>query len=81
MMFIEKASTEMVYQISTGDSMHYQTIRSSQGNIAFVDTGGTGFRVVFLHGNSCFSRVFQEQISSLRNRYRVIAIEIKSLRT
>lgn len=52
------------------------TIQTSQGNVAYVDTGGTGFPVVLIHGNSCSSRVFEKLISAFRDRYRLIAVDL-----
>lgn len=75
-MFVEPIATELVCQSFGDKSMHYQTLKSSQGVIAFVDTGGSGFPVVLVHGNSCSSEVFKKLIFAFCNRYRMIAIDL-----
>lgn len=65
---MEPANTEIVY--------HVPVFKSSQGSIAYVDTGGEGFPLVLIHGNSCSSRVFKHQIASLCSRYRIIALDL-----
>jgi pimeloyl-ACP methyl ester carboxylesterase len=56
--------------------LNYQFAETSHGKIAYVDTGGSGFPVVLLHGNSCSSEVFKYQIAAFRDRYRMIAIDL-----
>jgi pimeloyl-ACP methyl ester carboxylesterase len=73
-MFVE-VPTEIVYEITSGEMMKYQTFTSSQGEIAFIDTG-SGFPIVFVHGNSCSSEVFKKQVAAFRDRYRIIAIDL-----
>lgn len=73
-MFLEP--TEIVCEVSKGESMHYKSVKSSQGSIAYLDTGGAGFPLVLIHGNSCSSQVFKKQIEAFRNLYRIIAIDL-----
>ncbi len=56
--------------------LQYQTLKTSQGVIAYIDTGGKGFPIVCIHGNSCSSEVFKKQIAAFRDRYRMIAIDL-----
>jgi pimeloyl-ACP methyl ester carboxylesterase len=75
MMFAEPIPTEIVYQVSE-EKMNYQTFKSSQGKIAFIDTGGSGFPIVLVHGNSCSSEVFKKQIDAFCNSYRIITMDL-----
>lgn len=52
------------------------TVKTSQGLVAYIDTGGTGFPVILIHGNSCTSNVFKNQIAAFSNRYRMIAVDL-----
>jgi len=54
----------------------YQTLQTSDGGIAYVDTGGTGFAVILIHGNSCSSELFRNQLAAFRGQYRMIAIDL-----
>src|SRR5579872_1636260 len=54
----------------------YHFLQTSQGNIAYLDSGGDGFPVVLIHGNSCSSQVFQKQFTTFGPRYRLIAIDL-----
>jgi len=56
--------------------LHFQFIKTSQGKIAYVDSGGSGFPVVFIHGNSCSSEVFKTQLAHFSRQYRIIAIDL-----
>lgn len=56
--------------------LYYQTIKTSEGIVAYVDTGGPGFPIVLVHGNSCSSAVFKKQIAAFRHQYRVIAVDL-----
>lgn len=75
-MFAELVAKEIVCEIFMEKSLYYQTIKTSQGTIAFLDTGGNKFPIIFIHGNSCSSRVFKEQIDKLRDQYRIIAVDL-----
>lgn len=55
---------------------HFQYLKTSQGNIAFIDSGGPGFPIVFVHGNSCSSVVFKKQFAHFGKEYRIIAIDL-----
>lgn len=50
-------------------------MNTTEGTIALTDTGGKGFPLVLVHGNSCSSEVFKKQIAYFRNQYRIIAID------
>ncbi len=54
----------------------YKTMMTSEGPVAYIDTGGTGFPVVMLHGSCVSSEVFYKQIAAFRSQYRVIAIDL-----
>ncbi len=56
--------------------LQYKTFKTSHGMIAYVDTGGPGFPVVLIHGNSCSSEVFKKQIAAFRNHYRMISVDL-----
>jgi pimeloyl-ACP methyl ester carboxylesterase len=61
---------------STKMQFHYQTIETFDGKIAYVDSGGSGFPVVLIHGNSCSSEVFKKQLAAFGDQYRMIAIDL-----
>ncbi len=52
------------------------SLNTSEGKIAYIDSGGEGFPIVFIHGNSCSSRVFSKQIAHFSRQYRVIAVDL-----
>lgn len=57
--------------------MLYSQIEASQAQIAVSDTGGRGFPLLLLHGNSNGREVFFRQFQSLlAERYRLIAIDL-----
>ncbi len=58
------------------DQLPYKILNTSQGTVAYIDTGGSGFPVVLIHGNSCSSEVFKKQIAAFRTRYRLIAVDL-----
>jgi 8-oxo-dGTP diphosphatase len=53
-----------------------QTLQTSDGKIAYTDSGGPGFPVVLIHGNSCSSAVFKKQLASFSKEYRLIAVDL-----
>lgn len=54
----------------------YQVIETSDEKVAYVDSGGSGFPVVLIHGNSCSSEVFKKQLACFGKEYRMIAIDL-----
>lgn len=58
------------------EKLHFQFMKTSQGKVAYVDSGGTGFPIVFVHGNSCSLEVFKKQLAHFSGQYRVIAIDL-----
>lgn len=57
-------------------ALEYKTIETSQGDLAYIDTGGEKFPVVLIHGNSCSSKVFQKQFDHFSKSYRMIAVDL-----
>ncbi|HSX26097.1 MAG TPA: alpha/beta hydrolase [Chlamydiales bacterium] len=55
---------------------HLFFMETSSGRIAYRDTGGSGFPVVFIHGNSCSSEVFKKQFAHFGKQYRLIAMDL-----
>ena len=49
---------------------------TSAGKIAYLDTKGSGFPIILVHGNSCSSAVFRKQIDTLKDKYRLIAVDL-----
>jgi pimeloyl-ACP methyl ester carboxylesterase len=58
------------------EEMHFQFMNTSEGKIAYVDSKGEGFPIVFIHGNSCSSKVFKKQIAHFSLQHRVVAIDL-----
>lgn len=56
--------------------LNYNFLETSQGKIAYVDTGGSGNAIVFIHGNSCSLNVFRKQFEYFGGQYRMIAIDL-----
>lgn len=73
-MLSEPVTTEMIWSIE--DSHLCQFIKTSQGRIAYRDTGGDGFPLILIHGNSCSSQVFKKQFLALSKKFRLIAIDL-----
>lgn len=57
-------------------TLQYQFINTAQGKIAFVDSQGSGFPIVFIHGNSCSSEVFKKQLPHFSQKYRTVTIDL-----
>lgn len=57
-------------------SMDYNMVKTSQGDLAYVDTGGPGPVLIFIHGNSNSSELFYKQIANFRKSHRVISIDL-----
>ncbi len=51
-------------------------VKTSQGDLAYVDTGGPGPALIFIHGNSNSSELFYKQIANFRKSHRVISIDL-----
>lgn len=67
------------YSKKTGacsEEMYFQFMKTSEGKIAYIDSGGEGLPLVFIHGNSCSSKVFKKQIAYFSPQCRVVAIDL-----
>jgi pimeloyl-ACP methyl ester carboxylesterase len=49
---------------------------TSHGRLAYIDTGGEGVPVVMIHANSLCKETFELQIEVLKDRYRILAIDL-----
>lgn len=58
------------------EKFEYYTLSTSDGVIAYVDTGGSGFPVFLIHGNSSSSRCFNKQLPTFGLDYRMIAVDL-----
>ncbi|WP_377299358.1 alpha/beta fold hydrolase [Rhizobium sp. SGZ-381] len=56
--------------------MHGSDLETSHGRLAYSDTGGDGMPVVMVHANSLCKESFAPQIDALKDRYRVLAIDL-----
>lgn len=63
-------------RLFSSEELPFQFLQTSEGKIAYVDAAGEGFPVVFIHGNSCSSKVFRKQLAHFSQQYRVIAIDL-----
>ncbi len=61
---------------ASNEEMHFHFMNTSEGKIAYIDSGGENFPIVFIHGNSCSSRVFKKQVAYFSPQYRTIAIDL-----
>lgn len=70
--------TSLPHEESMIDYPHVDNkmIETSEGVLTYIDTEGTGFPVVLVHGNSCSSKVFFKQIEVFKDRYRLIAVDL-----
>lgn len=51
-------------------------LETSGEKIAYFDSGGNGFPLIFIHGNSCSSKIFKHQLAAFRDQFRVICIDL-----
>lgn len=57
--------------------MDKQFVEVAGIRLAYLDSGGTGPAIIFVHGNSGSSRTFEPQLSgSLADHFRVIALDL-----
>ncbi|AOM39826.1 alpha/beta fold hydrolase [Xenorhabdus hominickii] len=61
---------------ATRDNIHQYNIQTRHAGIAVIDTGGNGLPILFIHGNSSCKEIFRHQINLLREKYRVLALDL-----
>ncbi len=60
-----------------GNNMESRTVETAHGRLSYIDSGGDGPVVLFIHGNSSSKEIFARQFDSpLARGYRYLAVDL-----
>lgn len=62
--------------LTANEKTQMEMLITSAGPVSYLDTGGKGFPIFFVHGNSCSSRSFHKLIPLLYKQFRIIAVDL-----